>query len=112
LKKRGYEQEKVRISPILDSISRSIGSYENDIKNYQEREEEIKKNERVVELIGLKKNILQDYGKYLFRYLKPKIEEIASSYFSTATNHKYAKISIEEDYRIMIDEKELSLYSG
>ena len=95
LEKRGYEQEKVRISPILDSISRSIGSYENDIKNYQEREEEIKKNERVVEIIGLKKNILQDYGKYLFRYLKPKIEEIASSYFSTATNHKYAKISIE-----------------
>lgn len=56
-------------------------------------------------------NILDDYIIYLLNHLKPNIENIASQYFAIITDNKYWSISLDENYNILIDEKEVELYS-
>ena len=59
-----------------------------------------------------KKQILSDYILYLLAHLKPRVEDLASEYFSLITDWKYTSLTLDEDYNILIDEKNLDLYSG
>ena len=54
---------------------------------------------------------MADYIIYLLCHLKPRIEDLASEYFAIITDNKYTSISLDEDYNIMIDEKNIDLYS-
>jgi hypothetical protein len=66
----------------------------------------LKSTEVLVETLAyleVKKQVLKDYSIYLFSYLKPRLEDIASEYFSTMTDFKYTQISIDDDYNIKID---------
>lgn len=91
---------------------------EFDIKNLEKQESDFKEDKKQIDIfvwevyhLGLKKQILTDYILYLLQHLKPRIEDIASEYFSIITDYKYTEISLDEDYNITIDWKNLDLYS-
>lgn len=88
---------------------KSILKKENDIKDSKKQIDEL-----IVEIdyINLKKEILSDYILYLLDYLKPNIEDLASQYFSIITDNKYSLITLDSEYNILIDEKNIDLYSG
>lgn len=85
------------------------------IKQEQDFLEDKKQIEVYVESVSqsiFKKQILSDYILYLLEHLKPRVEDLASEYFSLITDGKYTSLSLDEDYNILIDEKNLDLYSG
>ena len=53
-----------------------------------------------------------DYILYMLSHLKPRIEDLASQYFAIITDNKYTQITLDQDYNIMIDGKNIELYSG
>jgi hypothetical protein len=58
---------------------------------------------KIIEILNFKQKIFADYSIYLLNILKPKIEFLASNYFSLATDNKYSSINLDEEYRIKID---------
>jgi uncharacterized protein YhaN len=81
-------------------------------ENFQEDKNNIDKTLFSLEELALKKQIMSDYLIYLLAYLKPRIEDFASEYFAVITDNRYTSISLDEDYNILIDSKNLDLYSG
>jgi len=74
--------------------------------------EDLKNILKQISKIELKKQIFSWYSIFLLDKLKPKIEYLASNYFTIITNHKYSSITLDREYKIKIDEKNLNLYSG
>ncbi len=103
----------------LNDIKQNILTLEFNLKNLEKKLSDFKDDKKqidnfVIEIdnLSLKKQIMSDYIIYLLGYLKPRIEDLASEYFSIITDGKYFEISLDEDYNILIDGKNLDLYSG
>lgn len=106
------QQELTEINKLIFEFDKKIQIFINQIENYNQT---LKSTEVLVENLAyleVKKQVLKDYSIYLFSYLKPRLEDIASEYFSTMTDFKYTQISIDDDYNIKIDWKIIDLYSG
>lgn len=106
------QQELTEINKLIFEFDKKIQIFINQIENYNQT---LKSTEVLVETLAyleVKKQVLKDYSIYLFSYLKPRLEDIASEYFSTMTDFKYTQISIDDDYNIKIDWKIIDLYSG
>ncbi|MDD5770247.1 MAG: SMC family ATPase [Candidatus Gracilibacteria bacterium] len=98
-------KQKIEINFELQKLKNKQGEFREDKKNIDNLVLEI-------DYLAIKKQIMSDYIIYLLEFLKPRIEDLASEYFSIITNYKYTSITLDEDYNIMIDEKDLMLYSG
>jgi exonuclease SbcC len=81
------------------------------LENFKKDNENIKNLASDIEYSSLKIKILWDYIIYLLEYLKPKIEDLASEYFSIITDYKYNYITLDNDYNILIDGKNIDLFS-
>lgn len=123
-----YEKIKwifYEINSNINSKQKEINDYKQNIltldfhlKNLEKKLSDFKEDKKlidnfVIEInnLSLKKQIMSDYIIYLLQHLKPRIEDLASEYFSLITDGKYFEISLDEDYNIMIDGKNLDLYS-
>lgn len=102
----------------MHKIEKDILNTNNNLNNLRLKQEEFRQNQALesttidkLEMINLQIQILTDYMEYLLDYLKPHIETIASSYFTTITGGKYLEISLDSDYNILIDGKTIKLYS-
>lgn len=102
----------------LHDIKQNILAVEFEIKNLEKKIKEFEEDKKQVDNIvneinklSLKRQIMSDYIIYLLQYLKPKIEDLASEYFSIITDWKYFQISLDKDYNVLIDWKSLDLYS-
>lgn len=82
------------------------------IDEFKKDNENIKKLTEEIDYSALKVKILNDYIIYLLEYLKPRIEDLASEYFSIITDNKYNFITLDTDYNILIDGKNIDLFSG
>lgn len=82
------------------------------LENFKKDNENIKNLASDIEYSHLKIKILSDYIIYLLEYLKPKIEDLASEYFSIITDYKYSYVTLDNDYNILIDGKNIDLFSG
>ena len=100
MKEEKFESEKKSLH--LENQIEKNKKYENDLKNILKQ----------ISKIELKKQIFSWYSIFLLDKLKPKIEYLASNYFTIITNHKYSSITLDREYKIKIDEKNLNLYSG
>lgn len=119
--KREFEigNEKIHIlNQELSEIEKVKLTYEFDMKAIIKKEEDFLEDKKQIEIyvenvsqIVFKKQILSDYILYLLAHLKPRVEDLASEYFSLITDGKYTSLSLDEDYNILIDEKNLDLYS-
>lgn len=65
-----------------------------------------------IRFVASQKEVLSDYILYLLNYLKPKIEDLASEYFTIITDSLYTQLTLDEEYNILIDGKTIELYSG
>ena len=101
---QALNKEKLTIDFELKNILKKLDDFNLDKK-------EIEKLVLDINYIWLKKEILSDYIIYLLNHLKPNVEELSSDYFYTITDWKYSYITLDEDYNIMIDEKNIDLYS-
>lgn len=106
-----------------NSILNSIQSQKMDVefkqKTLEKKENDIKDSKKQIDelvleidYLNLKKDVLWDYMIYLLNHLKPAIEDLASQYFALITDNKYSSITLDSEYNIMIDEKNIDLYSG
>ena len=106
-----------------NSILNSIQSQKMDVefkqKTLEKKEKDIKESKKQIDelvleidYLNLKKDVLWDYMIYLLNHLKPAIEDLASQYFALITDNKYSSITLDSEYNIMIDEKNIDLYSG
>lgn len=107
INKEIHDIEKVKLTLEFDMKTLLVQE-----KDFVEDKKQIDIFVREVSESILKKQILSDYILYLLAYMKPRIEDIASEYFSLITDGKYTSLSLDEDYNIMIDEKNIDLYSG
>lgn len=82
------------------------------IEEYKKSDESIKTLSNEISYTKSKITILWDYIIYLLEYLKPRIEDLASEYFSVITDGKYSYITLDNDYNILIDNKNIDLFSG
>ncbi len=80
-------------------------------KNFEQEQTQLQTLKEEVDYLEYKKNILSQYILHLLNYLKPSIEALTSEYFSQITDGKYAQITLDEEYEMLIDSKPLSLYS-
>lgn len=64
-----------------------------------------------ISFFSIKIDIFKNYILYLLDYLKPHIEDLASHYFALITDNKYSSISLDENYNITIDGKNIEIYS-
>jgi hypothetical protein len=81
------------------------------IDNFKKDSESIKIIIDEIDYLKLKITILSDYIIYLLNYLKPRIEDLASEYFSIITDNKYNYITLDSEYNILIDSKNIDLFS-
>ncbi len=95
-----------------NEFDKEIYKLDELIKKNKDLEETRKNTIKQIDILNLKQKIFWDYSIYLLNFLKPKIEFLASNYFSVATNNKYAEITLDSEYRIKIDGKNIDLYSG
>jgi exonuclease SbcC len=72
---------------------------------------DFEEKEKNIVYLELKFKILWDYILYLLENLKPRIEALASVYFSKITKWKYVNISLTTDYKIEIEGKWLHMFS-
>lgn len=107
INKEIHDIEKVKLTLEFDMKTLLVQE-----KDFVEDKKQIDIFVREVSESILKKQILSDYILYLLAYMKPRIEDMASEYFSLITDGKYTSLSLDEDYNIMIDEKNIDLYSG
>lgn len=98
-------KEKSKIEYELKNINNQIEEYKKDNEN-------IKNLVWEVDYIKQKIKILWDYIIYLLEFLKPKIEDLASQYFAIITDSKYNYITLDNEYNILIDGKNIDLFSG
>lgn len=98
-------KEKLHLEFDLKSLEKLENDFADDKKQIDVFVEEINN-------LGIKRQIMSDYILYLLDYLKPRIEDLASEYFALITDYKYTSISLDSDYNILIDGKNLDLYSG
>ncbi|MDD5213385.1 MAG: SMC family ATPase [Candidatus Gracilibacteria bacterium] len=106
------QEELNEINKAIFEFDKKIQVFVNQIENYNKT---VKSVENLIEdlaYLEVKKQVLKDYSSYLFSYLKPRLEDIASEYFSTMTDFKYSRIEIDSEYNIKIDSRILDLYSG
>ncbi|MCT4616823.1 MAG: SMC family ATPase [Candidatus Gracilibacteria bacterium] len=103
--KAGLINEKTKIIGEQNLILERINNYEKLKKDFEEKEKNIV-------YLELKFKILGDYILYLLENLKPRIEALASVYFSKITKGKYVNISLTTDYKIEIEGKGLHMFSG
>jgi DNA repair protein SbcC/Rad50 len=96
---------KSRIEYELKEIIAKIDNFKKDSENIKIIIDEI-------DYLKLKITILSDYIIYLLNYLKPRIEDLASDYFGVITDNKYSYITLDNDYNILIDNKNIDLFSG
>lgn len=103
----------------LNDIKQNILTIEFSLKNLEKKLTDFKDDKKQIDNfveevnnLSLKKQIMSDYIIYLLGYLKPRIEDLASEYFSIITDWKYFEITLDDDYNILIDGKNLDLYSG
>lgn len=103
----------------VNEIQKMKLSGEFQIKNLEKQEWDFKDDKKTIDTLvseidasTLKKQIMGDYILYLLQYMKPRIEDLASEYFSLITDYKYTQISLDDEYNILIDGKNLDLYSG
>lgn len=81
------------------------------IMDFQESQKKLIILREEVDLLQLKQDIVSNYILHLLDHLKPNIESIASNYFNMITDYKYFEITLDDDYNILIDGKNLNLYS-
>lgn len=93
------------------TIEFSLKDLEKKLTDFKEYKKQINNFVNEINSLSLKKQIMSDYIIYLLQHLKPRIEDLASEYFSIITDWKYFQISLDEDYNILIDWKNLDLYS-
>jgi DNA repair exonuclease SbcCD ATPase subunit len=106
------QEELNEINKLIFEFDKKIQVFVNQIDAYNRT---VKSVENLIEdlaYLEVKKQVLKDYSSYLFSYLKPRLEDIASEYFSTMTDFKYSRIEIDSEYNIKIDSRILDLYSG
>lgn len=103
----------------INDRKQKVLTLEFHLKNLEKKLSDFKDDKKQIDIfvsevhyLVLKKQILGDYIIYLLEHLKPRIEDLASEYFSLITDGKYFEISLDEDYNILIDRKNLDLYSG
>lgn len=103
----------------INDIKQNILAIEFSLKNLEKKLKDFKDDKKLIDTyiieinnLSLKKQIMSDYIIYLLQHLKPRIEDLASEYFSIITDGKYFEISLDDDYNILIDGKNLDLYSG
>lgn len=103
----------------LNDIKQNILTIEFSLKNLERKLTDFKENKKQIDnfvneinSLILKQQIMSDYIIYLLQHLKPRIEYLASEYFSIITDWKYFEISLDKNYNILIDGKNLDLYSG
>jgi len=103
----------------INDIKQNILVIEFSLKNLEKKLKDFKDDKKLIDTyiieinnLSLKKQIMSDYIIYLLQHLKPRIEDLASEYFSIITDGKYFEISLDDDYNILIDGKNLDLYSG
>lgn len=103
----------------LNDIKQNILTIEFSLKNLEKKLTDFKDDKKQIDNfveevnnLSLKKQIMSDYIIYLLGHLKPRIEDLASEYFSIITDWKYFEITLDDDYNILIDGKNLDLYSG
>lgn len=106
------------INTIIQEINTKKLTLEFELKTLQKQEEDFKDDKKQIDfylqevhILWLKRQIMADYITYLLWHLKPRIEDLASEYFAIITDNKYSSISLDSDYNIMIDEKNIDLYS-
>lgn len=119
--KTTYDEINFKINEKINEVnlySKNKLNIEFELKNIEKQETDCKEDKKTInslvleiDTIFLKKQIMSDYMIYLLNYMKPRIEDLASDYFSIITDYKYTTISLDEDYNIMIDWKNLLLYS-
>jgi DNA repair exonuclease SbcCD ATPase subunit len=95
---------KSKLDYELKEITTKIDNFKNDSENIKNIIDE-------VDYIKLKITILSDYIIYLLTYLKPRIEDLASDYFGVITDNKYNYITLDNEYNILIDNKNIDLFS-
>lgn len=114
-----WNQKLHHINTQISEIEKVKLAFEFDMKLLFQQEQIFLQDKKQIDIlvwessdILLKKQILSDYILYLLAYMKPRIEDVASEYFSLITDGKYTTLTLDDDYNIMIDEKNLDLYSG
>lgn len=102
----------------INNDKQNILKIDFEIKSLIKQENDFKEDKKQIDFLvlevdnlNLKKSIMSDYIIYLLNYLKPKIEDLASEYFTIITDYKYSQITLDEEYNILIDQKNLYLYS-
>lgn len=101
----GLNNEKTKLEYELKELNEKLENFKKDNEN-------IKKLASDIDYSALKVKILNDYIIYLLEYLKPRIEDLASEYFSIITDNKYNFITLDNEYNILIDGKNIDLFSG
>lgn len=120
--KKTYDEINFKINEKNNEIhlcSKNKLEIDFEMKNIEKQEKDGKENKQTIDSlvleidnISFKKQIISDYMVYLLQYMKPRIEDIAGEYFSLITDYKYSTLSLDDDYNILIDGKNLDLYSG
>lgn len=120
--KKEFEEGNQKIHLIntqINEIEKIKLSFQFSMKGLIQQEQDFLQDKKQIDIFVreasefiLKKQILSDYILYLLAYMKPRIEDLASEYFSIVTDGKYTSLTLDDDYNIMIDEKNLDLYSG
>lgn len=105
-------EEKSKLNLEQNNLLHKEKEIVSKIDEFKKDNENIKKLTEEIDYSALKIKILNDYIIYLLEYLKPKIEDLASEYFSIITDNKYNFITLDTDYNILIDGKNIDLFSG
>lgn len=103
----------------IQNKSEEVLNEKNNISLLDQKIEEHNKNRyklksllNIAEELVFKIDVVKKYKSYLMRNLKPKIEELASSYFALTTDYKYGLIEMTEDYNLTIEGNPIEIYSG
>lgn len=122
LLKKEYNESHGKLLEInshLSSVEKEKLSVQFELQTLEQKEKTHLDDKNQIDLLiekisffAMKKQIMADYIIYMLNHLKPRIEDLASQYFAIITEHKYTQISLDPDYNIMIDGKNIELYSG
>lgn len=110
-----HHEKSLEISTLQKSwmeLEFQLKDLQNQKQRFLDDTQQIHVHVHTLHIISMKKQILSDYMYYLLGYLKPRIEDLASEYFTLITDNKYSSLTLDEDYTILIDGKHLDLYSG
>lgn len=104
--------EIIELKDLFNNQEKEIFKLDEKLRLNSESKEKMSIFIKNITEFEIKWEIVTKYKNFLISHLKPKIEDLASHYFSVMTDYKYATIEITEDYTIFIDWKSLEMYSG